>query len=86
MFDLQSDLTPALDCPMNKPNVSESTVSARFTEVQQHLKSIHLLLDSIQSEPYIPSIRQNGLAYLSDKVDNLQGNVHSMAMQLAHLG
>jgi hypothetical protein len=86
MFVHQSDITPALDCLMNKPNVSHSTVATRFTEAQTLLKQVHDLLDSIQAEPYIPSIRQNQLAFLSDKVDNLQSNCHTMAMQLAHLG
>lgn len=71
---------------MNKPNVSSTSVATRFTEIQKHLKEVHELLDSIQSEPFIPSIRQNALAFLSDKVDNLQENAHSLQMQLSHLG
>lgn len=62
------------------------SVATRFNEVQKHLKAIHELLDSIQAEPYIPSYRQSGLAFMQDKVDNLQSNVHSMAMYLSRLG
>lgn len=71
---------------MSKPNDSVTSVAERFTEVQKHLKEVHELIDSIQSEPYIPSIRQNALAFLSDKVNNLQENAHSLQMQLARLG
>ena len=71
---------------MNKPNVSTEGVATRFTEIQNHLKAIHQLMDSIGSEPYIPSYRHAQMAHITDKVDNIQQNVHSLAMNLAHLG
>lgn len=77
---------PVLDCIMNKPNVPTEGVATRFTEIQQHLKAINELLDSIGAEPYIPSYRHTQLAHLSDKCANMQENVHRLHMNLAHLG
>ena len=71
---------------MSKPNASTEGVLATFTEIQIHLKHVQELLDIIQSQPYIPSIRQNALAHCSDKVENLQQNIHSLSMNLAHWG
>lgn len=82
----QSDLTPALDCPMNKPNASGLSVAERFTAIQSKLKECHELMDSIGSEPYIPSYRHDQMCFISDKLNNVQQNVHSLAMNLAHLG
>lgn len=70
---------------MTKPNVTTESVSGRFMAIQKHLRDVHELLDSIQEEPFIPSYRQDALAFLSDKVNNLQENVHTMAQQLSHL-
>lgn len=85
-FGYQSDLTPALDCHMNKPNASGLSVAERFTAIQSKLKECHELMDSIGSEPYIPSYRHDQMCFISDKLNNLQQNVHSLAMNLAHLG
>lgn len=69
-------------------NVDDSTicVSTSFHAITDHLNAIHNILDNVQSLPYIPSIRQNALAHCSDKVNNLQENIHALRMALAHLG
>lgn len=85
-FGYQSDLIPALDCPMNKPNAQGESLLARFTEANNHLKACHELLDSIASEPFIPSYRHDQFAHISDKINNVQENLHWLQKNLAHLG
>jgi hypothetical protein len=71
---------------MNKPNVSGTSVLARFTEANNHIKACHELLDSIASEPFIPSYRHMQFAHISDKLNNIQENLHTLQKNLAHLG
>lgn len=71
---------------MSKPNVSTESVLSRFTAIQNHLKEITNEIDHVRSLPFIPSHRMDQLAFLQDKVDNLNYNVHQMQQALAHLG
>lgn len=71
---------------MNKPNDSTELISARLSAVTTNLKEVEEWLDAIASEPYLPSIRTNQVAHCIDKVQNLQQNIHSLRMNLAHLG
>lgn len=71
---------------MSKPNVDQRAVAECFTEVQKHLKAINEIMDEVGAMPFIPSYRHTQLAHIQDKVQNLQENVHRLAMNLAHLG